>query len=158
MFKHPIYENYMLADASGEIIIMLLGAFLLGAMLGWLFRHLFGQDDSCKKCMNMGKKGKGAAMATGSKKQGVAKSMQDDLKKVEGIGPKIEKLLQRAGIMTWSDLAKASPSRLKGILNDAGKRYQVHDPATWPEQAAYARDGKWNKLKEYQEFLNKGRE
>jgi len=144
----------MLADASGEIIIMLLGAFLLGAILGWLFRHLFGQDDACKKCIGKGK----MAPAASPSKKGVAKSMQDDLKKVEGIGPKIEKLLQRAGIMTWSDLAKASPSRLKGILNDAGKRYQVHDPSTWPEQAGYARDGKWNKLKEYQEFLNKGRE
>jgi len=155
MFTHPIYETYMLSDASGEIIILLLGAFLLGAMLGWLFRHFFGQDAACKKCITQGK---GASSAASTVKKGVAKSMQDDLKKVEGIGPKIEKLLQRAGIMTWSDLAKASPSRLKGILNDAGKRYQVHDPSTWPEQAGYARDGKWNKLKEYQDFLNKGRE
>ena len=31
---------------------------------------------------------------------------KDDLKKIEGIGPKIEELLNQAGIFTWEDLAK----------------------------------------------------
>ena len=35
---------------------------------------------------------------------------KDDLKKVEGIGPKIEGLLNAAGIYTWAQLAAADPA------------------------------------------------
>ena len=87
----------------------------------------------------------------------VKKYKQDDLKAVEGIGPKIEGLLHKAGIKTWSDLAKTKVKVLEGILEDAGKRYQLADPTTWPQQAALARDGKWNDLKEFQDLLNGGR-
>lgn len=82
---------------------------------------------------------------------------KDDLKVVEGIGPKIEGLCNAAGIYSFSDLAKASADTLKGILNDAGSRFQMHDPTTWPAQSAMARDGKWDELKVWQDELNKGR-
>jgi predicted flap endonuclease-1-like 5' DNA nuclease len=82
---------------------------------------------------------------------------KDDLKVVEGIGPKIEGLCHSAGIYTFGDLAKATVETLKGILSDAGPRYQMHDPASWPAQSAMARDGKWDELKTWQDELNKGR-
>lgn len=81
----------------------------------------------------------------------------DDLKVVEGIGPKIEKLLNQEGILTFAQLAEASPERIKEILVAAGPRYQMHNPATWPEQSALARDGRWDALKTWQDELNKGR-
>ncbi len=84
-------------------------------------------------------------------------SNPEDLKVVEGIGPKIEQLLKNDGIKTWRDLANASVDRLKGILDAAGDRYRIHDPGTWPEQAQLAADGDWDKLKEYQDFLQGGR-
>jgi predicted flap endonuclease-1-like 5' DNA nuclease len=87
----------------------------------------------------------------------VKKFKQDDLKAIEGIGPKIEGLLHKGGIKTWSDLAAAETTSLKAILDDAGTRYQMADPTTWPEQAALARDGRWNDLKEFQDLLNGGR-
>ncbi|MGR3810487.1 hypothetical protein [Jiulongibacter sp. NS-SX5] len=83
---------------------------------------------------------------------------KDDLKVVEGIGPKIESLCHDAGIYTFADLAAASFETLKGILTDAGSRFQMHDPTTWPKQAELARDGKWDELKSWQDALNKGRE
>lgn len=83
---------------------------------------------------------------------------KDDLKVVEGIGPKIEGLCHNAGIYTFADLAKASADTLKGILTEAGSRFQMHDPTTWPDQAALARDGKWDELKTWQDELNKGRQ
>ena len=55
---------------------------------------------------------------------------QDDLKIVEGVGPKIEELLHAAGIMTWSDLASAATEKVQAILDEAGPRYRIHDPAT----------------------------
>jgi predicted flap endonuclease-1-like 5' DNA nuclease len=82
---------------------------------------------------------------------------KDDLKVVEGIGPKIEGLCNKAGIYSFAHLADASAETLKGILSEAGSRFQMHDPTTWPAQAAFARDGKWDELKSWQDELNKGR-
>jgi predicted flap endonuclease-1-like 5' DNA nuclease len=59
----------------------------------------------------------------------------DDLKLVEGIGPKIEGLLQADGIRTWRQLADAHVERLQRVLAAAGPRYQLHDPTSWPQQA-----------------------
>jgi large subunit ribosomal protein L27 len=82
----------------------------------------------------------------------------DDLKIVEGVGPKIEQLLKEAGVETWQQLAETSVDRLKEILDAAGPRYQIHDPSTWPAQAKMAAEGKFDDLKEYQEVLNGGKE
>ena len=82
----------------------------------------------------------------------------DDLKIVEGVGPKIETLLKEGGISTWAELAAASEERLKEILDAAGPRYQIHDPSTWPAQAKFAVDGQWDELKEYQDMLTGGRD
>lgn len=81
----------------------------------------------------------------------------DDLKIVEGIGPKIEGLLNNEGIFTFAQLAATAPERIKEILDAAGPRFQMHDPTTWPKQSAMARDGQWDELKAWQEELNKGR-
>ncbi len=83
---------------------------------------------------------------------------KDDLKIVEGIGPKIEELCHNAGIYTFSELADTPAEKLKSILESAGSRFQMHDPTTWPAQAALARDGKWDELKQWQDELNKGRQ
>ena len=82
----------------------------------------------------------------------------DDLKLVEGIGPKIEELLHNAGISTFNDLAVAELDKLKEILEEAGSRYKMHDPTTWSKQAQLAADGKWDELKEWQESLKGGKE
>ena len=82
----------------------------------------------------------------------------NDLKIVEGIGPKIEQLLNEGGINTWEELAAAEVDRLKEILDAAGSRYQIHDPSTWPAQSKFAAEGKWEELKEYQEMLIGGRD
>ena len=58
------------------------------------------------------------------------------LVKIRGIGPAIERLLNASGITTWAQLAATEVSDLQAILDQAGPRYRVHDPSTWPEQAA----------------------
>lgn len=83
---------------------------------------------------------------------------QDDLKLVEGIGPKIEGLLNEAGIHTWADLAGAELDKIQAILDEAGPRYRMHDPATWAKQAQLAAEGKWEELEEYQAHLQGGKE
>ena len=86
------------------------------------------------------------------------KIKQDDLKVVEGIGPKIEGLLQEAGINTWSDLANAPTEKVQEVLDAAGPRYRMHDPATWSKQAQLCVDEKWDELVEYQDRLDGGKE
>lgn len=81
----------------------------------------------------------------------------NDLKIIEGIGPKIEQLLHEAGIDTWEALANTPVERLREILEAAGPRYQVHDPGTWPAQARFAANGQWEDLKDYQDMLIGGR-
>lgn len=82
----------------------------------------------------------------------------EDLKIIEGIGPKIEKLLKDGGINTWSDLANAAVARIQQILDAAGDNYRLADPATWPKQAELAAAGKWDELAAYQEQLQGGKE
>ncbi len=86
-----------------------------------------------------------------------ANDRRDDLKIVEGIGPKIEELLFAHSISTYQQLATTPVTRLKEILNSAGSRYQMHDPGTWPAQALLANNGEWENLKAYQGFLNAGK-
>lgn len=81
-----------------------------------------------------------------------------DLKIVEGIGPKIEQILKDAGISNWVRLATTPTTDIKMILEAAGSRYKMHNPATWSKQAALAADGQWDELKAYQEELKGGRE
>ncbi|MDD2380497.1 MAG: DUF4332 domain-containing protein [Mariniphaga sp.] len=82
----------------------------------------------------------------------------DDLKKIEGIGPKIAEILNQTGITTFAELAAASPEKLKEILIEAGTRYASKNPATWPQQAQLAADGNWDELKELQDKLSGGLE
>jgi len=86
-----------------------------------------------------------------------ADAKPDKLTKVEGIGPKVNGLLNAAGIMTFADLAGTSADRIKEILAEAGSRYQMMDPTTWAQQAQLAADGKWDELDVLQDELDGGR-
>ena len=79
----------------------------------------------------------------------------DDLKIIEGIGPKISGILQAAGINTYDELANTSVSRLKEILKKADVR--LGDPTTWPEQAKLAEAGDWDALEVFQDELKGGK-
>lgn len=88
---------------------------------------------------------------------GAISSKKDDLKKVEGIGPKIESLLNADGLHSFADLASAGIERIQKVLDDAGPRYRIANPSTWADQAGLARDGKWDALKALQDSLKGGR-
>ena len=81
----------------------------------------------------------------------------DDLTLIEGIGPKISQLLQTAGVTTYAALAATARVALVNILAAAGPRYQMHDPTSWPEQAALAAVGQWDDLQALQDRLVAGR-
>jgi len=82
---------------------------------------------------------------------------QDDLKIVEGIGPKIEGMFKDSGIKTWKALSEASVAECQKVLDGGGKRYQVHDPASWPMQSKMAYEGKWSELSKWQDEHDHGK-
>lgn len=59
----------------------------------------------------------------------------DDLKKIEGIGPKTAEELVAAGIKTFADLAASTPEKIKKFLTTAGSRSASKDSTPWIEQA-----------------------
>ncbi|WP_255068153.1 hypothetical protein [Lacihabitans sp. LS3-19] len=159
-------------------------ALLLGLLLWWLLSKLLGdrlkshsselQDrinflegelEACRKSKVSASVDLGSAAATVAAVAAPVAAMaaapkaskKDDLKIVEGIGPKIEELCNNAGIYTFAELADTTAEKLKAILDAAGSRFQMHDPTTWPAQSALARDGKWDELKKWQDELNKGK-
>jgi predicted flap endonuclease-1-like 5' DNA nuclease len=83
---------------------------------------------------------------------------RDDLKLIEGIGPKIEQLFNDAGIVTFEQLAAMPVEKMQAILTAAGPRYSIHDPKTWARQGQMAADGKWEELKSWQQVLDGGKE
>jgi large subunit ribosomal protein L20 len=93
----------------------------------------------------------GAAPAAGKPVKG------DDLKLIEGIGPKIAEILAAAGISTFAKLAATDVAKLSEILAAAGSKFATHDPATWPQQSKLAAEGKMDELKALQDELQGGR-
>ena len=83
--------------------------------------------------------------------------VSDDLTKIEGIGKKIAELLKAENISTFAELSKATPKKLRAILDAAGNKFSMHEPATWPKQAKLAAAEKWEDLKKLQSDLKGGK-
>lgn len=81
----------------------------------------------------------------------------DDLQRLEGIGPRIEKLLNDAGIKSYARLATMDRNHLKSLLEQGGNDFKMNEPKSWPYQAELAAKENWSRLKEYQTFLLDGR-
>ena len=79
----------------------------------------------------------------------------DDLKRIEGIGPKIATILVDNGITSFARLAATEPEQLQELLKKAGIR--LAHPATWPEQAGLAAAGQWDELEKLQDSMKGGR-
>jgi predicted flap endonuclease-1-like 5' DNA nuclease len=79
----------------------------------------------------------------------------DDLKRIDGIGPKIAAVLAAAGIATFAEMAACEPVELKRIITAGGVR--IGNPTTWPQQAALAAQGRWEDLARLQADLHRGR-
>ena len=80
----------------------------------------------------------------------------DDLKKIEGVGPKAAEAMVAAGLDTFAKVAKAKPEAIATILSEASSNLAHLVTDTWPKQAKLAADGKWDELKELQDKLDGG--
>ncbi|MEN0049221.1 MAG: helix-hairpin-helix domain-containing protein [Bacteroidota bacterium] len=98
---------------------------------------------------------KAATKKAAPAKKAVAK--KDDLTKIEGIGPKLAKVLAEAGVETFKKLAATKAPKVAEILVAYNTRYKMYDTTTWPAQAKLAAAGKWDELKKWQDELDGGK-
>lgn len=89
--------------------------------------------------------------------EAVSAVQRDDLTKIEGIGPKVSQVLNESGILTFAQLAQTEVTRLRAILQDAGPRFRMIEPESWPEQAGLAANGNWDALTKLQDELDGGK-
>ena len=94
--------------------------------------------------------------AKAAPKKSTAKA--DDLKKIEGAGPKAAEALVAAGVDTFAKVAAMTSEDLSAILSEASANLAHIVTDTWPKQAKLAADGKWDELKVYQDKLDGGTE
>jgi predicted flap endonuclease-1-like 5' DNA nuclease len=79
----------------------------------------------------------------------------DDLTIIEGIGPRINEILHRRGVITFLQLSEMDMIELDRVL--ASENVGIADPASWAEQARLAANGDWEGLQRYQDQLKGGR-
>ena len=165
-----IFDNVLLIDDNGAITI---GAPAIdgASVQAKVLRHLKGDKVIVfKKKRRKGYKVKNGhrqsfteilveeILASGGKKaekkeKSAKKSKGDDLKIVEGIGPKAAEALVNAGVDTFEKLSKKSAEEIKNILVSASSTLAHLDPTTWAKQAELAANGKWDELKKWQDEL-----
>jgi len=173
MFSDNVSKTYNFQDASQEIIIMLLGAFLLGSLLTWLLSKFFSGDYSVENNAyryenqknsesNLLRQNTNLQASTTSDVRIVERptlqkakivTAPDDLTKISGIDHKLQSELKTYNITTYADLRDISNADLKAIQ---GKQ-QTHkrEVETWPHQASLAAKGEWEKLTNYQGFIQR---
>ncbi len=105
----------------------------------------------------------GAVKTAAKRTKKVAKSAKkatannDDLRVIEGIGPKMAEILNEAGIVTFEQLATTKVATLREVLVAAGPRYKGHNPSTWARQAKLAAAGRMDDLKALKAELKGGK-
>lgn len=137
---------YDLADASGEILIMLLISFVLGVMFGHLISRAKKESASPTEIIHLPAPNEYNVL-----------TRSDNLQIIEGVGPKIEEQLNKHGITSWYALAETPVTRLQEILLGNGEKFRAHKPNTWPQQARLAHEGNFEELEALQEILTGGR-
>jgi len=117
------------------LLYLTLGIFLLMIVVGWLTSRRNGSQAEIQKEAPIGH--------------------ADDLTTLEGIGPKVAKVLNGMGIHSFMDLSKANSEDVQKVLDLAGM--QMMNPEGWIEQARLAAKGDTDGLRKLQEELKGGR-
>jgi predicted flap endonuclease-1-like 5' DNA nuclease len=168
-----------MSDTLLALIAFIVGL-IVGLLVAWYYwrqrikdceaqtyslRAAIQEKDKSLKDLKARIKGQGQAAASlgtaavpsraGAPSVPVTKPEPDNLQLIEGIGPKISKVLENVGITTFAQLAGAEVGHLEHVLSEAGMT--LANPSTWPEQASLAAAGDWEALEVLQDELKGGR-
>jgi len=114
-------------------------------------------DDHAQKDHDHGGNAETKAAAAAASTAPQTSTAADDLRKIEGIGPKIQEVLNGGGIMSFEQLSLTSEERLQEILDSAEGNFGGNSPESWAQQAKLAFEGKWDELKDLQDKLDGGK-
>lgn len=140
-----MYALYLLSEEGPNtsltwlLLIALAFLFLMVVVGWWVSRN----------------KGEQAEAQVEAHEEPKAEKSADDLTKLEGIGPKVAKILAEAGITSFADLAEADTAEVDKVLD--ANRLQMLDSAGWIEQAKLAAAGDIESLAKLQDELKGGR-
>ncbi|GAA4701311.1 Helix-hairpin-helix domain-containing protein [Promicromonospora umidemergens] len=84
-------------------------------------------------------------------------AVPDDLRRIEGVGPKIAAALVAAGYPTYARIAAATEDELREAVAGQGIKF-APSAASWADQAQYLVDSDTKGLDEYQDYLVGGQE
>ncbi|MEO8357089.1 MAG: DUF4332 domain-containing protein [Chloroflexota bacterium] len=124
----------------GWLSYLVIGLLLSLVIVSWLLRRRKGEELEA------------SPGARGLHKENVE---VDDLTRIEGIGPKVARVLNESGISTFDALANADAAEVQQMLRVAG--LQMMKPKGWIEQAQLAANGDWTALEQLQGKLEGGR-
>jgi len=126
------------------LILIVLVFFFLMVVVGWYVSRNKGSQPEVVH----------EASAEHAMPAGQTKSA-DDLTRLEGIGPKVSKILNGIGIVSFADLAGAEAANVQTALDAAGMQYM--NPEGWIDQARLAAAGDMEGLAKLQDELKGGR-
>jgi len=140
-----VYALYLLSEEGPNtsltwLLLIALAFFFLMVVIGWWVSR---------------NKGEQVEVQVEAHAAPQAEKSADDLTKLEGVGPKVAKILAEAGYVSFADLANADATEVDKIL-DANK-LQMMDSAGWIEQAKLAAAGDMEGLAKLQDELKGGR-
>jgi predicted flap endonuclease-1-like 5' DNA nuclease len=138
------------------LVWVVLFFFVVMVVLGWWASKRLPKDEETVESHGHAEPVHGEhAEASAVEAVGAVAASPDDLTTLEGIGPKVAKVLEGIGITTFVALAKSDAARVQEALNAAGYKYM--DPTGWIEQAGFAASGDLEGLKKLQDSLKGGR-
>ena len=156
MYTTRLFEEAGQSGGIGWMVWVALAIFFVMVFLGWLASSrgwLRKEEPLVQPHDDHGHDDHGHSSANES--HASQAKAADDLTTLEGIGPKVAKLLNGIGIASFEELSNADPGKLRKTLDAAGYKYM--EPAGWIDQARLAAKGDAAGLKRLQDSLKGGR-
>ncbi|MEU4677727.1 helix-hairpin-helix domain-containing protein [Micromonospora sp. NPDC023737] len=129
-----------------QSLLIILAAFLLGLLVGWLLWGNRKPDPTST-----------GAATTAPTPAERARTGHDELERIEGIGPKMAAALRAAGIHTFGQLADTDDDTRRAAIEAAGLTF-APSLVTWGRQARLLADGDEAGFLELTERLVAGRD
>jgi predicted flap endonuclease-1-like 5' DNA nuclease len=140
---------------------------LAGGILGWSLCRLFTYNEDPQRRPSPARVATPAAIQAADAAEAAAPtidfrsaaahgfSVRDEhhLQLIEGIGPKIESLLNQGGVRSFSELAATHVDQLRQMLTAGGPGFKLARPDSWVAQAQLAAAGDWAQLRKLQDQL-----
>jgi predicted flap endonuclease-1-like 5' DNA nuclease len=134
----------------GQSFVVILLAFLLGLLVGWLWWGRPWHAAAARQATSVAVAHEPSAPAQPEPEPApipepepepaLTAPVADDLERIEGIGPRMAAALNRAGITTYRELAASDEPRLRAAIEAAGLKF-APSLVTWARQARLLADG-----------------